>query len=145
LHKIYKVNELYKKMKKKIIIGIVAIATIMIFTVCKNLISKYNESQNVVIENIDFKNFKDGTYIGVYDEGMNSWRKNEVKVTILNGIVTNIELLSSAENRPVEFNNEIYGKVLKKQSLQVDVVSGATLTSKAYLKAIENALLKAQK
>jgi len=132
-------------MKKKIILGTVAIATIMIFTVCKNLITKYNESQNVVIENIDFKNLKDGTYIGVFNEGLNSLRKNEVKVTILDGAVTDIELLSSAENRPTEFNDEIYGRVLKKQSLQVDVISGATITSKAYLKAIENALIQSKK
>ncbi|HRW62841.1 MAG TPA: FMN-binding protein [Bacteroidales bacterium] len=132
-------------MKKKIAIVIVALATIMIFTVCKNLITKYHESKNLIINDIDFKNFKDGVYIGVYDEGLNSWRKNEVKVTILDGTVTNIELLTSAENRPKEFNDEIYGRVLKNQSLQVDVISGATLTSKAYLKAIENALIETEK
>jgi uncharacterized protein with FMN-binding domain len=35
--------------------------------------------------------------------------------------------------------------VIDAQSLQVDTISGATLTSKAYLKAVENALLKAQR
>jgi major membrane immunogen (membrane-anchored lipoprotein) len=32
------------------------------------------------------------------------------------------------------------GRVIREQSLQVDTISGATLTSKAFLKAIENAL-----
>jgi uncharacterized protein with FMN-binding domain len=33
---------------------------------------------------------------------------------------------------------------LSSQSLQVDVISGATLTSKTHLKALEDALKKAQ-
>ncbi|HHV58206.1 MAG TPA: FMN-binding protein, partial [Firmicutes bacterium] len=35
-------------------------------------------------------------------------------------------------------------EVIKSQSLQVDVISGATLTSKAHLKAVENALEQAE-
>ncbi len=35
-------------------------------------------------------------------------------------------------------------RVIESQSLQVDTISGATLSSKAYLQAVENALLTAQ-
>jgi uncharacterized protein with FMN-binding domain len=38
----------------------------------------------------------------------------------------------------------LYERVIQAQSLQVDTISSATLTSKAYLKAVENALLQAQ-
>jgi uncharacterized protein with FMN-binding domain len=34
--------------------------------------------------------------------------------------------------------------VIQAQSLQVDTINSATLTSKAYLQAIENALVQAQ-
>jgi uncharacterized protein with FMN-binding domain len=39
---------------------------------------------------------------------------------------------------------ELYDRVIQAQSLQVDTISSATLTSKAYLKAVENALVQAQ-
>jgi uncharacterized protein with FMN-binding domain len=39
----------------------------------------------------------------------------------------------------------LYDRVIESQSLQVDTISGATLTCKARLKAVENALIKAQK
>lgn len=42
----------------------------------------------------------------------------------------------------VEQAKQIAGEVLKGQSLEVDAVSGATLTSFTVLKAIENALQK---
>ncbi len=35
-------------------------------------------------------------------------------------------------------------RVIQHQSLQVDTISGATLTANGYLMAIENALLKAE-
>jgi uncharacterized protein with FMN-binding domain len=38
----------------------------------------------------------------------------------------------------------LYDRVVQAQSLQVDTISGATLTSKAWLQAVENALLQAQ-
>jgi uncharacterized protein with FMN-binding domain len=38
----------------------------------------------------------------------------------------------------------LYERVIQSQSLQVDTISGATLTSKAYLQCVENALLQAQ-
>lgn len=41
-----------------------------------------------------------------------------------------------------EVNESIISRVVENQSLKVDVVTGATITSKALLRAIENALEK---
>jgi uncharacterized protein with FMN-binding domain len=38
----------------------------------------------------------------------------------------------------------LYERVIEAQSLQVDTISGATLTSKAHLQCVENALVQAQ-
>ncbi|QAT63508.1 FMN-binding protein [Acidilutibacter cellobiosedens] len=38
----------------------------------------------------------------------------------------------------------MFDNVVKSQTLQVDVINGATLTSKVHLKALENALKQAQ-
>jgi len=40
-----------------------------------------------------------------------------------------------------ETTNTIINNVMEKQNTTVDTVSGATVTSKAYLKSIENALM----
>ena len=76
---------------------------------------------------------------------MYRWRKNECDVTVTNGKVTHIQLVGSkdpgAENTDYEM---LYDRVIQAQSLQVDTISGATLTSKAYLQAVENALIQAQ-
>lgn len=42
----------------------------------------------------------------------------------------------------MEIAENIINKVIESQSIDIDVVSGTTVTSKAYLKAIENALKK---
>ncbi|KTD85658.1 FMN-binding protein [Paenibacillus etheri] len=39
---------------------------------------------------------------------------------------------------------DLFRHVIESQALQVDVISGATLTSKAHLKALENALEQAK-
>jgi uncharacterized protein with FMN-binding domain len=82
---------------------------------------------------------KDGVYEGTYNSGR--W-SNQVAVTIKSGKITDIKCL-----KDVTFNNEktsakLFSDVVKAQNSTVDTVSGATVTSKAYLKAIENALAK---
>ena len=110
------------------------------------LLSKeHREARNLPIRAVNIRNLNDGTYIGEYEGGMYKWRANEVQVTVSSGKVIDIKLLMSKANRPPEFTNELYGRVIKSQSLQVDTISGATLTSKAYLKSVENALDKAEK
>lgn len=103
------------------------------------------EGRNLPIAAVNFKQLKDGTYIGEYEGGMHKWRANEVQVTVSSGKVTAIKLLKHKENRLPEFTDTLYNRVIQSQSLQVDTISGATITSKAYLKSVENALEKAQK
>lgn len=108
--------------------------------------AEHRDAMSLPIEVIDFNNLKDGIYIGEYAGGKFGWRKNEVQVTVSSGKVTEIKLISSAD--PANKNMEqdvLYDSVIESQSLQVDTLSGATLSSKAYLKAVEDALLKAQK
>ncbi|MEN6338614.1 MAG: FMN-binding protein, partial [Clostridiaceae bacterium] len=65
--------------------------------------------------------------------------------------VTSVTILSGTldqDGNPVELNNGVtaqafLNRALEAQTLEIDAVSGATLTSKALLKALENALLQA--
>lgn len=67
-----------------------------------------------------------------------------MQVTVSARKVTAIKLVEHAKNQSTASSDELFGRVIESQSLQVDTISGATLTSKGYLKAIENALDEAQ-
>ncbi len=103
------------------------------------------EAKNLPISTVDFKQLNDGTYIGEYEGGMYKWRANKVQINVSSNQVIDIKLLEHTEKRTSEFTDELFGRVVQSQSLQVDTISGATLTSKACLKAVENALDKAQR
>lgn len=110
------------------------------------LSKEHHEAASLPLNAVDFGNLQDGTYRGVYAGGMYQWRANECAVAVSSGKVTDIQLVNSKEN-PDAKNTQykvLYERVIQAQSLQVDTISGATLTSKAYLQAVENALLQAQ-
>ena len=62
-----------------------------------------------------------------------------MKVTVKNHAITDIDLLKhqNGQGKPAEVITE---RVLAAQSLKVDTVSGATMSSKVILLAIEDAL-----
>lgn len=62
-----------------------------------------------------------------------------VKVEVQNHEITGIEVVEH-KDAYLEQAEQIAGAVCSEQSLEVDAVSGATLTSDTILKAIENAL-----
>jgi uncharacterized protein with FMN-binding domain len=108
------------------------------------LSKEHNEAKNLPLNGVNFSRLNDGTYVGEYKGGMYKWRENEVRVKVTSGKITNIELLKNKEKQPFEFTNKLFERVIEAQSLQVDTISGATLTSKAYLQGVENALKQAQ-
>ncbi len=135
-----------RKGKFRVVITVLAILVLIGAAACTLFTAnEREEGKNLPIAVIDFKNLNDGAYIGEYEGGMYRLRANKVQVTVSSGRVTDIELLEHKEKQPPEFTDKLYGRVMKAQSLQVDAVSGATITSKAYLKSVENALIKAGK
>jgi uncharacterized protein with FMN-binding domain len=108
------------------------------------LSKEHEEAKNLPLNAVNFNRLTDGTYTGEYAGGMYKWRANTAKVTVTGGKVTRIESLQSLEAQKPEFTQMLYDRVIAAQSLQVDTISGATLTSKAYLQSVENALVQAQ-
>ncbi len=111
-----------------------------------------NELAALTIENIDFSHLKDGVYVGEYIGTKGHFRDATVELTIEDGEMQKIRILKGAvddKGNPTELSKgvtilDLFQKVKKAQSLQVDAISGATLTSKAHLKALEDALKKAK-
>jgi len=87
--------------------------------------------------------YKTGTYIGT-SEGYYSEIKVEVTVDDYN--IINIEILEDEE--PPTLSDIVFEKlpprIIKKNNTYIDIISGATYTSKALLDAVENALENAK-
>ena len=110
------------------------------------LMKEHKEARSLPLNAVDFSRLNDGTYHGAYAGGMYKWRANECDVTVTNGRVTNIQLVGSKDPGSKNTQHkELYDRVIKAQSLQVDTITSATLTSKAWLQAVENALIPAQR
>ena len=88
------------------------------------------------IKNVDISGVPDGTYEGAFDGGRFS---NTVRVTVQNHKVTDIAILKDVTFKMSKVS-QLFGRVIKAQSLNVDTLTGATVTSKAFLKSVENAL-----
>jgi uncharacterized protein with FMN-binding domain len=110
------------------------------------LSKEHSEARSLPLNAVDFSRLNDGAYHGSYEGGMYKWRANACDVTVTNGKVTDIQLAGSEDPGTENANPEmLYERVIAAQSLQVDTISGATLTSKAYLQCVENALIPAQR
>lgn len=91
----------------------------------------------VEVNEIKLSSLDDGTYNGKYKSGR--WT-NEVKVTIQDQKIVKIDVVKDVVFRDPEVTQKLINSVIGEQNTNVDVVTGATITSKAYLKSIENAL-----
>ena len=92
---------------------------------------------NMTIRNVGLESVPDGTYTGSFKGGR--W-SNTVKVTVKNHTITDIKIVKDVQFKNAKTASRLISMVLKAQSLEIDGVTGATVPSKAYLKAMENAL-----
>ena len=95
-----------------------------------------NTAQNA---NLDFANLKDGTYSGT-GQGRNG--SIEVTVKVKKGKVTSLTVESSREDAQYmnRAKDTVIGEILEAQSLNVQTVSGATMSSNGIIEAVANAL-----
>ncbi|MFW6030648.1 MAG: FMN-binding protein [Halanaerobiales bacterium] len=117
------------KFKKVIYILLFIIAT-FILTAC------FGEIDNIELNGIDLDQIEDGEYIGECNTTLVSAK---VKVVVTRNKIDKIELLKHDNGRG-EKAETIVDSVLDNQRTKVDMISGATGSSKAILKAIEDAL-----
>ena len=94
---------------------------------------------NLVINDLNLSSISDGMYNGKYNDGR--W-SNEMNVTIKDHKIIKIDVVKDVTFSLPKVTEAILSQVIEKQNTNIDVISGSTVTSKAYLKSIENALNK---
>ena len=114
--------------------GIVLMIVLILLSGCA-LVKYKKKIAATEIHPIDLKTLEDGVYEGFYDVHLINAK---VRVEIEEHKIINLELVEHKYDRiPGE---PMIQKVLDKQSLEVDIITGATNSCKTVLKAIEIAL-----
>lgn len=96
--------------------------------------------EEIQVESVDFAAVKDGGHEGCHE--LPPFLKACVVVKVKEATVTEIKIVEHECGKGHKAEQPIIERVIETQSLEVDAVSGATLSSRTILKAIEEALRK---
>ncbi|WP_423188376.1 FMN-binding protein [Alkalibacterium sp. f15] len=124
-------------MKKLLKISAVLIGLMLIVAAGFLIYATRGLDRDIPLEGRGAAELEDGRYQGEYEGGR--W-SNKVEVVVENGEITDIIIIEDMLFTTAEFSQGIIENVLENQQTDTDVVTGSTVTSRAYLKAIENAL-----
>lgn len=95
------------------------------------------ETQHLILNAVDLSTIGDGTYRGKYVKGRFTC---EVEVVVNDHAIVDVKLISSSRIAVPAIYQELMARIKNTNTLPVDTISGATASSKAFLKAVENAL-----
>ncbi|MGE5580858.1 MAG: FMN-binding protein [Bacillota bacterium] len=112
---------------------------VLVVVILIALMSGMGAVKGLTIGDVDLGKVADGVHEGTFKQGR--WNYT-VAVTVKDYKITGIELISGKDPGSQRIFATERDRVIAAQSPNVDTVSGATVTSKALLKAIENALVK---
>lgn len=97
--------------------------------------------KKIVIENVDLSRIPDGAYEG---EAKNFHDSSQVRVTVQDHRVTAIDILKTSPGGNRAKMEELARRIIASQTPNVDLITGASASSKVFQKAVDNALIQAQ-
>jgi uncharacterized protein with FMN-binding domain len=121
-----------------IIAVLVVIAVLLVY--CKTGTNAKSATENITFQVVNAAGVPDGLYKGSYEIGP---VKVVVQVTIKDESIVGIDILEHRRGLGGKAER-IVENVMQSQRLDIEAVSGATVSSKAILKAIEDALKSAK-
>ena len=99
--------------------------------------SKHASVRNMTIEDQPLQLAMNGPHLGVYSYGGFVY---QVEVTVMYHEIVEVKILSNRATRHARQAEAVIERVMAKGNVNVEAVSGATVTSTALLKAMEQAI-----
>lgn len=118
---------------------VIAMLGVHIYSGISSFFNYKVQVKQIDIENINISTVPNGIYEGECNVG---YIYAHVSVTVLNGEITDIEILEH-RNEHGEAAENIVPSIISQQKIDVDAVTSATNSSKVIQKAIETALKSA--
>lgn len=112
---------------------------IVIFFVSLLIIGCSTAYKSLTAQMPDLLSIADGIYRGNYDMSSTPV-KATVNVIVQNHKIIGVDILEHKRSPIGKKGEKIIDSIIERQSLDADVISGATVSSKTILKAVENAL-----
>lgn len=120
-----------------IVVGVIVVLLLLgLFAVTRGM----KDIRKLEIHDIDISSLEDGEYEGSYHKTRWNYR---VKLTVKDGRIEDVSFIEKPDDG--KFSKNASEEILKAQSVQIDTVSGATINTRAFQKAVENALAQAPK
>jgi uncharacterized protein with FMN-binding domain len=120
-------------------IVMIAVGVAIFMLIAFPKIKEQAEVRKMTINDVEFSKVKDGAFRGDFTYGNFTY---EVEVTVQEHKISRINILRNRSDSDYARKAEgVTDRVINAQSLKVNAVTGATTTSKALLKAIQNALV----
>jgi len=126
-------------MKKTILVVILVCIALLAGSIGGFLVVASKELSKMDVTDLDFSQLSDGSYRG---EHRYMGFTCTVEVTVNDHRISRITVSEGRRDKYVDKAKMVTQRVIDAQSLNVDAVTGATFSSKAILKAVENALKK---
>jgi len=104
--------------------------------------------KKIVIENVGLSRIPDGAYEGeaknFHDSSQNFHDSSQVRVTVQDHSITAIDILKTSPGGNRAKMEELARRIIASQTPNVDLITGASASSKVFQKAVDNALIQAQ-
>ena len=120
-------------------IALIIVGVLVVVAVPLSFVMFYgmHEIKSLVIAEVDLSKLADGTYRGSYHKGRWTY---DVEVVIMDHRIASVTNTNPRMNVAKAWNDKATALILEKQSITLDAISGATVNTKAFEKAVEVAL-----
>jgi len=129
-------NKRWKPNRKVTLIISMAILIIFLLFPIGNYFSLKNY-RNMPIEDVNLIAIEDGNYLGEKDISGFIYK---VEVSMNSHVISDIQILQNRKSSYARYAEAVIPRIIKNQNANVNAITGATTTSKALMKAVENAL-----
>jgi uncharacterized protein with FMN-binding domain len=131
---------MYKpNMRNTILIKFIVPTLALLITGC---VTKEMENvRDLAVQDVDLQSVTDGSYPGSFAYGGFTY---QVLTTVKDHTIVNIDIIQNKKSRHAAKAEAVIPLIVEHQSPNVDGISGASISSKALKKAVENSLLTGQ-